>query len=156
MQYLHSIVPVLKEMETKYPIEIQIISNEKPQLNLTSLVFVKWKKETEIEDLSKFSIGIMPLEDTIWAEGKCGFKGLQYMALEIPTIMSAVGVNKTIVESGKNGFLVSNEEEWKTAFISLIEDENLRMKMGFAGRQRVVDHYSILANKTLFLSLFDI
>ncbi len=156
MQYLHSIVPVLKEMESKYPIEIQIISNEKPQLDLNSLVYVKWKKDTEIEDLSKFSIGIMPLEDTIWAEGKCGFKGLQYMALEIPTIMSAVGVNNTIVESGKNGLLVSNEEEWKTAFIRLIEDENLRMKMGFAGRQRVVDHYSILANKTLFLSLFDI
>jgi glycosyltransferase involved in cell wall biosynthesis len=98
----------------------------------------------------------MPLEDTIWAEGKCGFKGLQYMALEIPTIMSSVGVNKTILDSGVNGFLVSTEQEWKTAFIKLIEDENLRIKMGVAGRQRVVDHYSILANKTLFLSLFDI
>ncbi len=155
MQYLQSVVPVLKEIEEQYPIEIHIISNEKPDLDLKNLVFVKWKKETEIEDLVKFSIGIMPLEDNIWSEGKCGFKGLQYMALEIPTIMSAVGVNKTIVNSGVNGFLVTNAQEWKNAIVSLIEDINLRSKVGSAGSQSVKEHYSVLANKNLFLSLFE-
>ena len=39
----------------------------------------------------------MPLENDIWSEGKCGFKCLQYMALGIPSIVSPVGVNNTIV-----------------------------------------------------------
>jgi glycosyltransferase involved in cell wall biosynthesis len=156
MQYLQTVVPVLQEIEEKYQIEIHIISNEKPVLDLKSLVYVKWKKETEIEDLVKFSIGIMPLEDNVWAEGKCGFKGLQYMALEIPTIMSAVGVNKTIVNTGVNGFLVSDSNEWKKALVSLIEDHKLRTKIGQAGYESVKEHYSVVANTSLFLSLFEI
>ncbi len=155
MQYLQTVVHILQEIEEKYPIEIHIISNEKPDLDLKNLVYTKWRKETEIEDLVKFSIGIMPLEDNIWAEGKCGFKGLQYMALEIPTIMSAVGVNKTILNNGVNGFLVKDSNDWKTALVSLIEDHMLRQTIGKAGCESVKKNYSVLANKSLFLSLLE-
>ena len=53
-----------------------------------------------------------PLPDDEWAKGKCGLKGLQYMALEIPTLMSPVGVNTEIINSGENGYLHQNEGQW--------------------------------------------
>ncbi|HLU85364.1 MAG TPA: glycosyltransferase family 4 protein, partial [Vicingaceae bacterium] len=115
--------------------------------------FVKWNQKTEIEDLSQIDIGIMPLPDDEWAKGKCGFKGLQYMALEIPTIMSPVGVNAEIIKDGENGFLANTDEEWITKIEWLIESEELRKKLGKAGRQTIIERYSIEANKDKYLAL---
>lgn len=110
-----------------------------------------WKKETEVEDLQEMDIGIMPLPDDEWANGKCGLKGLQYMALEIATIMSPVGVNKEIIQDGVNGFLASQEDEWVNKLSLLIESAELRARLGKKGRQTVDEKYSVNANKDLYL-----
>ena len=83
-------------------------------------------------ELSSFDIGIMPLPDDEWAKGKCGLKGLSYMACEIPTIMSPVGVNTEIIKHGENGFLASTTDEWVHCLSQLINDIQLREKMGKA------------------------
>ena len=114
-----------------------------------------WKKETEIADMSEFDIGIMPLPDTEWAKGKCGLKGLQYMALGIPTIMSPVGVNTEIITDGVNGFLADDDEEWVEKIGRLINSVELRNKLGDAGCKTVEEKYSIRANRDLYLKLFD-
>jgi glycosyltransferase involved in cell wall biosynthesis len=96
----------------------------------------------------------MPLKQDIWSEGKCGFKGLQYMALEIPTIMSPVGVNSTIVQNGINGFLVESQEEWYEILEKLILEKELRIQIGKAGKSRIDQTYSVLANQEKYLELF--
>ena len=87
----------------------------------------------------------MPLPDDEWARGKCGLKGLQYMSLGIPTIMSPVGVNSTIITDGENGYLAAATEEWVEKIARLVEDADLRARLGDAGRRTVVDHWSLLA-----------
>jgi glycosyltransferase involved in cell wall biosynthesis len=154
MHYLDELVPVLKKLEQKYTFTFLVISNQSNDYDLKSLKFVKWNKETEIEDLAKINIGVMPLKQDIWSEGKCGFKGLQYMALEIPTIMSPVGVNSTIVQNGINGFLVESQEEWYEILEKLILDKELRIQIGKAGKSRIDQAYSVLANQEKYLDLF--
>jgi glycosyltransferase involved in cell wall biosynthesis len=145
---------VLATITSKFSqVEIIMISNVAVYNNEFDIKFIKWNQQTEIEDLSQINIGIMPLPNDEWAKGKCGFKGLQYMALEIPTIMSPVGVNTEIIQDGVNGFLASTEEEWLSKLGLLIQSEKLRKKLGKAGRQTVIDNYSIEANKEKYLTL---
>jgi glycosyltransferase involved in cell wall biosynthesis len=108
-----------------------------------------------LNDLQEIDIGIMPLPDDEWARGKCGLKGLQYMALEIPTIMSPVGVNSEIIQNGINGFLADSEESWIENLARLIEQPSLRQRIGVAGRETVVQHYSVISQQSRYLQYFN-
>lgn len=126
-------------------------SYQNSQLNIQG---IPWRKQSEIADLSEIDIGIMPLPDDEWARGKCGLKGLQYMALSIPTIMSPVGVNRDIIQDGVNGFLASNQDQWVEKISLLITDLSLAAQIGKAARQTVLEKYSVKANRDLYLHQF--
>ncbi len=104
-----------------------------------------WTEETEVAHIHQMSIGIMPLADTPWAKGKCGYKLIQYMACGLPVIASPVGVNGDIVEHGVNGFLARTEDDWRVAIRTLLHDPDLGQRMGAAGRKKVEEHYSLQA-----------
>jgi glycosyltransferase involved in cell wall biosynthesis len=116
-----------------------------------------WNKETEIQDLMRFDIGIMPLKDSEWEKGKCGFKLIQYMALEIPAVASDVGVNGEIINDPKLGFLIEGNDKhnWKESLMTLLGNPELRREIGVAGRKRIEEKYSLQANKEKVLGLFE-
>ncbi len=155
IQYLDVIVPILQKLEKKYDFTFTVISNALPAFELKSLRYVKWSKETEIDDLMEFNIGLMPLYDDPWARGKCGFKALQYMSLGIPALVSPVGVNTTIVDHGLNGMICSTASEWENALIALLTDSDLCVRMGMEARKKVETHFSVVSNTGNFISLFD-
>ncbi len=116
---------------------------------------IPWTSDTEIDIISSFDIGIMPLPDDQWVKGKCGLKGLSYMALEVPTIMSAIGVNTEIITDGVNGFLATTEEDWINKISLLIESFELRKKLGLNGRKTVEERYSFQSQKNNYLNSFN-
>ena len=108
-----------------------------------NLEVIAWSEDTEVGAIQSMDIGVMPLPDTSWARGKCGYKLIQYMACGLPVVASPIGVNKEIVEHGVNGFLAESDDEWRTAIEALISDPDLRRRMGAAGRQKVENDYSL-------------
>ena len=154
MKYLAALVPVLQDLEQKYPFELKVISNQAPELPLQSLVYQPWRKDQEIEDLLTFNVGLMPLEDDPWAKGKCAFKALQYMALGIPALVSPVGMNTEVVTDGQNGFICATPRDWYTKLERLIQDVGLRTELGAKARQKVETSYAVVANRATFLGLF--
>ena len=154
MSYLHQLIPVFQELEKKYSFTFTVISNHEPDFQLESMRFIKWNKQTEIADLASINIGVMPLSENKWSQGKCGFKALQYMALNIPSIVSPVGVNSEIIKDGENGYLCSTLEEWKKTIILLIENKQLREQIGKEGYKTVHNKYSVEANRNNYLKLF--
>lgn len=156
LKYFEALFPVLQLIENKYPeILFLVIANQIPKVGLTNLLFKQWSEETEIADLMLMDIGIMPLPDDEWTKGKCGFKILQYMALSIPSVASAVGVNSQIIQHGVNGYLCATEDEWVTYLTMLINDATLRRQMGEEGRNTVIERYSVISNSENFLRLFE-
>jgi glycosyltransferase involved in cell wall biosynthesis len=147
----------LVRLKEKYgdKIYFKLIGDEAYENAQLGLKGMAWNLATEIEDLSEFDIGIMPLPDDEWAKGKCGFKGLQYMAMEIPAVMSPVGVNTDIVEDGENGFLATTDDEWIEKISLLIDSEELRRKYGAEGRRTVVEKYSVESQKERYLEFFN-
>lgn len=150
-------VPALKKLTAKYPnqLAIQVIGQGNyvnPELPVVSK---NWGSTTEVNDLNEFDIGIMPLPNDEWVKGKCGLKGLSYMACGVATVMSAVGVNPEIITHGENGYLAKTEEDWLKYLSLLIENPEMRLKLAAAGRKTVVDKYSVQANKHQYLEVFN-
>jgi glycosyltransferase involved in cell wall biosynthesis len=154
--YLNEIIPLLQELEKEHRFTFLVISDKPPEFKLYSLQYLPWNKESEIKDLLRMNIGLMPLTDDPWAKGKCGFKALQYMALGIPALVSPVGVNTEIVDHRVNGFICSSLHDWKQHIQILIQNTALRKQMGKAAREKVEKCYSVGANCRNFLGLFDL
>lgn len=102
-----------------------------------------WDPGREIADVQEMDVGIMPLPDEPWAQGKSGFKLIQYMACGLPVVASPVGVNRLIVDDGIHGFLARGPDEWRDALERLARSSELRRERGEAGRRRVLAHYSL-------------
>jgi glycosyltransferase involved in cell wall biosynthesis len=155
IKYLDIIETVFGDLEKRFSnVEFVVIADKAPSFTLKSLKFLPWSSKTEIQDLNTIDIGIMPLPNDDWSKGKCGFKALQYMALEIPTVASPVGVNKQIIHHGEDGFLAADSAEWIQYLSALIMDHDLRTMMGQNARKKIEKQYSKTSNVKNFLSLF--
>lgn len=102
---------------------------------------IPWTEMDEVSNISKFDIGIMPLEDGPFERGKCGYKLIQYMSCGIPVIGSGVGENKNIIDHGVNGFIANSISEWMDYLLLLINDPKLREEMGREGREKILNEY---------------
>lgn len=156
IQHFQYAIPALRILKERYGdrISVRVVGDGAYRDASLDIQGLPWRKETELEDLQAMDIGLMPLPDDEWARGKCGLKGLQYMALGIPTIMSPVGVNSTIIQDGRNGFLADTTEAWVEKLGLLIEDADLRGRLGANARRTVVDHWSTQAWRQRYLDLF--
>lgn len=146
MKYLDFLFPILAKLSAEYKFEFHVISNEAPSQTADFLHYIKWNKATEIQDLMRFDIGVMPLEDDQWSRGKCGFKALQYLSLGIPAIVSPVGVNLQIVDSGSNGFIAETSEEWEKSLRFYLNNPLEVKNQQEAARKKIVGSYSVESN----------
>lgn len=155
LKHFETILPVLEKLKEKFGdrIYFKLVVNKEIEYPSIALKSTLWDKEEEVSQLQDIDIGIMPLPDDKWAKGKCGFKGLQYMSLEIATIMSPVGVNSEIIRHGKNGYLANSNEEWINYLSKLIENHSLRRSLGIEGRKTIIDKYSVKAWKEEYVSI---
>lgn len=149
-------VPVLRRLKERFGdrVYFKLIGDPGYRSEELGLQGQRWNESTEVEDLAEIDIGIMPLPDDAWSKGKCGLKGLQYMALGIATVMSPVGVNSEIVDDGVNGLLAASEDEWVEKISRLVESPELRARLGTAGRETVVRDYSVASQRDRYLDYF--
>jgi len=148
--YLRSVADALVRAAQNHPLRLLVVSNgcfEWPGLDVENR---PWSLEREADDLHEMDIGIMPLDDTPRARGKCAFKALLCMAAGMPVVLSPVGMNREVVEHGISGFLAATPEEWERSISTLCASAALRAEMGRNARERVLRRYSIEAHLPRF------
>jgi glycosyltransferase involved in cell wall biosynthesis len=146
--YLESIFPVLSDLAGKYDLRLKVVGAGKDRLELPGVTVenLPWKLDREVEDFQSIDIGLYPIDEDLypgWASGKSGFKAIQYMAVGIPFVATPVGGTTDIGEPGATHFLARTCEEWQSALAELIANTGRRKTMGAAGRQHVLQHYSL-------------
>lgn len=144
-EYLLTVSEAVKNIQRDYPVRFVAIGSRPDQLSGTPFEAAVWTEDSEVESLQSFDIGIMPLLDTPWERGKCGYKLIQYMACGLPVIASPIGVNSQIVEPGVNGFLAQDMVEWEYAMRRLLENAEYRHRLGNSGREKSEKLYSVQA-----------
>jgi glycosyltransferase involved in cell wall biosynthesis len=155
--YLRLLSPVLFRLRQKFRFRLLVIGTprfELPEVPDLEIEAIQWQEAHEVRDLSRIDIGLYPLPDEQWVYGKSGLKALQYMALGIPTLATAIGANFRVIEDGVSGFLVRTDDEWVEKLSALMTDPMLRDTIGRKGRERVERLYSVRANIPNYLGVF--
>ena len=154
--FLYLLKEVLLKLREKINFKLLVMGDASFTIEGLDVEAIGWTVEDEVPTLQRFDIGLYPLPlDNKWVLGKSGLKALQYKALGLPVVATAIGANYRIIENGKTGFLVETEEEWIEQLLLLMHDAALRKKMGEAARINVLNNYSIHANKKLYLQIID-
>lgn len=147
MPYLDLLIPALNNISKKRKIKLLVISGRdyEPQADF-EIINLKWSLETEIDDMMKMDIGMMPLWQTAVAKGKCGFKLIQYMGLGIVSIATGISANNEIIDDNTNGFIVEQEEDWETVIEKAFGRWNEFNEIGQKARAKILKHYTFAAN----------
>ena len=150
LPYLAEIKPALEEIGARFGnVILRIICDDFFDLQNMDVEKRRWALETQAADLTSSDIGLAPLPDNRFTRGKCGFKILQYASASLPVIASPVGVNADYVKDAITGFLATNTQQWTSRITQLIENANLRKKMGQKGRNSVQEFDVNLLGKRL-------
>jgi glycosyltransferase involved in cell wall biosynthesis len=126
--------------------KLLIVADRPPQFQRipsSRIRFQRWAPETELAAFDRMSIGLMPLADNEWCLGKCSYKMLCYMASGLPVVVTPAGMNREVLALGEFGFSASCQRQWVDALIALLEDVQLRRRMGAAGRAVAEAHFSL-------------
>ncbi len=142
VKYLEILRPALIQLGQQQPVVLRVIGAQATAIEGIQIEHHPWSEATEVSDLREADVGVMPLPDEPWERGKCGYKLIQYMACGLPVLASPVGVNPDIVKHGHNGFLCDSDQDWSYHLKVLVDDPNLRCRMGQAGRRLVQERFS--------------
>lgn len=108
--------------------------------NSSSHIYLAGSRDNIPELLNCFDVFVLPSE----SEGLSNAI-MEAMSCGLPVIAYDVGGNKELLQNGKGGFLIDKNDRYD--FIAkvkyLIDNKEIRQKMGMFNRQYIIDNYSL-------------
>ena len=146
----------LLQLHEIYNIKLVLIGfDTKLEKELQGLPYInyKWQQETEIALLKTCDVGIMPLPNEPFTQGKCGFKLIQYMACGLPTVSTPLEANIKI-NHGNDNLFATTTYEWYSCLSLIIQNGSFYKKSGVKNKDIVQQFYATENNRNCYLSLF--
>ena len=146
-EYLYNIEKALHDvLMAREGVRLRVMADRPPRfsrLQSSQVEFVRWNPATEAEAIRTMSVGLMPLEDSDWARGKCSYKMLLYLSCGVPAVVSPVGMNREVLAMADVGYGAASMADWSDAILTLLDDEERARTLGRNGRQVVEKHFSV-------------
>lgn len=155
VKYLRLIEPVLQRIANEHPdLRWEIMGGGDFQMDGVPWVLSDWSLAGELEALSRFDIGLMPLPSEDWAKGKSGGKARTYMAAGVVPICAKIGYNLELLRDGVTGFLCQDDQDWYGAITEMIADAAARQQIAEAARADVEARFSPVSQASKLANLF--
>src|SRR5262245_25198802 len=141
LRYLAALAdPLRRVLSSTGGVFVQICS-EFADLPGVATESITWSLAGEAEALLGLDIGVMPLDDSPFSQGKCGLKILMYQAAGLPVVCSPVGANRDLIRENETGFFAESADEWAAHLRRLLGDRFLAERLGERGRAQVEEGY---------------
>jgi glycosyltransferase involved in cell wall biosynthesis len=144
----------LQEISKKDICDIHFIGGTDFGLENVKYTAQKWNGATEVEDLRKMQVGLVPLPDVSWNKHKFIMKTAQYLALGIVPVGTPMASNPEVIRHGENGFLAATDDEWVEYLTTLVKDDKMRNEMSARGAMEARAKYSLEANAPKIIEAF--
>src|SRR5690606_6936739 len=146
VRYLKNLEQPLQQLAQRISFQLRVIGGGDVVIPGVNIQSIPWSEDTEVANITSADVGVMPLLDSPWERGKCGYKLIQYMACGLPVVGSPIGFNQKLIFHGRNGFLPNDPLKWEQCLKNLLSDRTLRKQMGEEG-------YSIIHQKYVLQEL---
>lgn len=154
LPYLESLSPILERIRRELAANIVIISDRPPGRNFVQHEWIRWSPANEVAMIQSFDVGLMPLDDSDWARGKCSFKLLQYLAAGVAAVASPVGMNREVLALG-GGLAADDPDQWYAQIEGLLMNQELRDREAGRGRAVIERHFSVDVIASRLATLFE-
>jgi glycosyltransferase involved in cell wall biosynthesis len=154
---LADLLPALEKAYKKQKFALHNIGGTPLSSKVIPIRNISWSLETEIAEVKRFTVGLLPLDATEYNRFKYTYKGAQYFAAGIATLASSSGSNPEWVDSGRTGLLYSlgNESDFADKLLTLLKSPKLRATLGQNAQLQARARYDLpIAFRALEQSLF--
>lgn len=143
---LQVVADALRMLDTSSTHQVHLIGSKTFDLPGVRFTSQPWVEATEVQDLRRIDIGLVPLPDNPWNRLKFFLKIPQYMALGIPPVATPMGTTPLDIQHGVNGFLAASTAEWIEHIQRLIKDDELRKEMSANAARTAVERFTVQCN----------
>jgi glycosyltransferase involved in cell wall biosynthesis len=130
------LAPLLAQLQASDGIRVRLVGAGRgfalPGVDVEN---VPWRQDTEALEFARLDVGLAPLSERTWNQGKPGFKNHIYTACGVPQVGSPVGDVVDWFDEGTIGWLPAAWEGWAAPLTRLVRDPALRSRMGAAARR---------------------
>jgi L-malate glycosyltransferase len=144
----------LKALSDRDDTELVLIGARDFGLPDTSHTGMEWHADTEVDDLRRLDVGLVPVPRNAWTPHKFFLKLVQYMALGIPPVASPIGSNPTVIDEGTSGFLADDDRQWQSTVGRLVGDAELRERVGKRAAEVAHARYTLQVNAEKIVAAF--
>lgn len=149
---LLALAPVLRALAARREILVRVVTAERvdiPGVPVESLTH-PWTPEGERRDLAGIDIGLLPLVDNEHDRGKSPLKLLQYSAAGLAIVANPVAMDLSVVRPGECFLAAQDHASWLGALTRLVDEPDLRARLGATARETVRAHYGYESHADAF------